>query len=57
MKLLEEAQALVKGEVTTDVREIRDRLDDLYEKAKGREKILIGQLDEALQAMGFDLNS
>ena len=53
MKLLDEAQALVRGEITTDVREIRERLDDLYSRAKGQEKIYIGQLDEALIADGF----
>ena len=42
--------ALVRGEITQDVREIRDRLDDLYSRAKGEEKIQIGQLDEVLAA-------
>ena len=42
--------ALVRGEITQDVREIRDRLDDLYARAKGEEKIRIGQLDEVLAA-------
>ena len=56
MKLLEEAQALVKGEITTDIREIRERLDDLYSRARGQEKIYIGQLDEVLQADGFRLD-
>lgn len=56
MDLLDEAQALVRGEITTDIREIRDRLDDLYSRAKGLEKIYIGQLDEALQADGFRFN-
>ena len=50
MELLDEAMRLVRGEITQDVREIRDRLDDLYSKAKGEEKIRIGQLDEVLHA-------
>lgn len=54
MKLLEEALALVRGEVTEDPREIRLRLDDLYDRAKGQEKIRIGELDEVLAALGLD---
>ena len=50
MELLNEAMALVKGEITQDVREIKIRLDDLYARAKGEEKIRIGQLDEVLEA-------
>ncbi len=50
MTLLEEAQALVSGKLTTNPDEIRDRLDDLYARARGIEKIRIGQLDEALAA-------
>jgi len=50
MELLDEAMALVRGEITQDVREIKDRLDDLYDRARGQEKIMIGQLDEVLQA-------
>jgi len=50
MELLDEAMALVRGEITQDVREIKIRLDELYDRAKGQEKIMIGQLDEVLAA-------
>ena len=42
--------ALVRGEVSQDVREIRDRLDLVYSKAKGQERIQIGHLYEVLDA-------
>lgn len=50
MTLLEEAMLVVQGEYTQDPVEVRLRLDELYSKAKGMEKIQIGQLDEVIAA-------